>query len=85
MNTVLGPLLEIPTEERDLLLLTLRTYFSAGSITAAGEQLYCHRNTVRHRLMRIKQLTGRSVDDPLGAVELYLASQTMLCLPKPTD
>jgi hypothetical protein len=85
MHTVLGPLLKIAAEERDLLLLTLQTYFKVGSITEAGELLFCHRNTVRHRLMRIKQLTGRSVDDPLGAVELYLASQTVLCLPKPAE
>jgi hypothetical protein len=32
-----------------------------------------------------QQLTGRSVDDPLGAVETYIAMQTMLRLPKPAE
>jgi hypothetical protein len=82
MNNVLGPLLSTPVEERDLLLETLEAYFTAGSIVEAGKRLFCHRNTVRHRLSRIEQLTGRSVDDALGAVELYIAVQTMLRLPK---
>jgi DNA-binding PucR family transcriptional regulator len=81
----LGPLLDTPAEERDMLLQTLATYFAAGSIAEAGRRLYCHRNTVRHRLIRIKQLTGRSVDDALGAVELYIAVQTLLRLPKPPE
>jgi hypothetical protein len=85
MTTVLGPLLAVTPEERDTLLQTLHTYFAAGSITEAGARLYCHRNTVRHRLMRIKQLTGRSVDDPQGAVELYIASQAVRCLPNPIE
>jgi hypothetical protein len=29
--------------------------------------------------------TGRSVDNPLGAVELYIAMQTILRLPKPAE
>jgi DNA-binding PucR family transcriptional regulator len=85
MNNVLGPLLNTAAEERDSLLQTLEAYFTTGSITDAGKQLFCHRNTVRPRLTRIEQLTGRSVDDPLGAVELYIAMQTMLRLPKPAE
>jgi hypothetical protein len=85
MNNVLGPLLCTAPEERDLLLKTLEAYFTAGSIAEAGKRLFCHRNTVRHRLSRIELLTGRSVDDPSGAVELYIAIQTMLRLPKPPE
>ena len=85
MNTVLGPLLSIAAAERDMLLQTLEVYFAAGSIGEAGKRLFCHRNTVRHRLIRIEQLTGRSVDNPLGAVELYIAMQTILRLPKPAE
>jgi hypothetical protein len=83
MNNVLGSLLHTRAEDRDLLLETLETYFAAGSIAEAAKRLFCHRNTVRHRLSRIEELTGRSVDDPLGGVELYIAMQTMLHLPKP--
>jgi DNA-binding PucR family transcriptional regulator len=83
MNNVLGPLLNTAAEERDLLLDTLETYFIAGSMAEAAKRLFCHRNTVRHRLSRIEDLTGRSVDNPSGAVELYIAIQTMLRLPNP--
>jgi len=85
MNNVLGPLLNTAAEERDLLLETLETYFTAGSIAEVAKRLFCHRNTVRHRLSRIEDLTGRSVDNPSGAVELYIAIQTMLRLPNPPD
>ena len=85
MNNVLGPLLKTGAEERELLLQPLETYFTAGSIAEAAKRLFCHRNTVRHRLSRIEDLTGRSVDNPSGAVELYIAMQTMLRLPKPPD
>jgi hypothetical protein len=85
MNNILGSMLSIATEERDLLLETLDAYFTTGSIVEAGKRLFCHRNTVRHRLSRIEQLTGRSVDDAAGAVELYIAVQTMLRLPKPPE
>jgi hypothetical protein len=85
MKNVLGPLMEIAEDERTALLKTLEAYFAVGSVAGAGERLYCHRNTVRHRLHRIEQLTGRSVDDPLGAVELYVALQIMLRLPAPTE
>jgi len=85
MNNVLGPLLNTAAEERDLLLETLETYFTAGSIAEVAKRLFCHRNTVRHRLSRIEDLTGRSVDNPSGAVELYIAIQSMLRLPNPPD
>ena len=85
MNNVLGPLLNIAAEERDLLLETLETYFVAGSMAETAKRLFCHRNTVRHRLSRIEDLTGRSVDNPSGAVELYIAIQTLLRLPKLPD
>ena len=84
MKNVLGPLLEIVEDERTVLLKTLEIYFEVGSVNGTGERLFCHRNTVRHRLHRIEQLTGRSVDDPLGTAELYFALQIMLRIPTPT-
>ncbi|WP_222192720.1 PucR family transcriptional regulator [Modestobacter italicus] len=61
----LGRLLDLSGEERDVLLDTLTAFLAAdGSPTRAADQLYCHRNTVMHRLRRIEQVTGRSVTDP---------------------
>ena len=79
---VLGPLLEINPDEREMLLHTLATYYAVrGSATEAGKRLYCHPNTVRHRLRRIERQTRRSLDDPLASAELYVAMEALRRLP----
>jgi DNA-binding PucR family transcriptional regulator len=40
---------------------------------AAAEKLHLHRNTVRYRLRRVEELTGRSLAEPTGVAELHLA------------
>ena len=81
---VLGPLLEINPDEREMLLHTLATYFAVqGSAAEAGRRLYCHPNTVRHRLRRIERQTGRSLDDPLASAELCVALEALRRLPDP--
>ena len=58
-KTILGPLLDINPDERDMLLNTLAAFFAfQGSAIEAGKHLYCHPNTVRHRLHRIERQTG---------------------------
>ncbi len=81
---VLGPLLQIPPGEREMLLDTLGTYFAAGgSAIEAGKRLYCHPNTVRHRLRRIEQQTGRLLQDPRSCGELLVALEALRRLPEP--
>ncbi len=76
VRTVLGGLDDLPGEDRDLLLQTLRTWLaSGGSANDAAERLYCHPNTVRHRLRRIEERTGRSLTDPRSLTELCLAAE----------
>ena len=82
---VLGPLLQIPPGEREMLLDTLETYFAArGSAIEAGKRLYCHPNTVRHRLHRIERQTGRLLHDPRSCGELLVALEALRRLPEPT-
>jgi DNA-binding PucR family transcriptional regulator len=70
----LGRLLELPEDERSVLLGTLAAFLAAdGSPTRAADELYCHRNTVMHRLRRIEQVTGRSVGDPRSRLLWQLA------------
>ncbi|WP_420891377.1 helix-turn-helix domain-containing protein [Mycobacterium riyadhense] len=52
-----------------------------GAINAAAEQLYCHPNTIRHRLHRIEERTGRSTAHPRELAELCLAFEIDLQLP----
>jgi DNA-binding PucR family transcriptional regulator len=46
---------------------------SDGSPTRAADELYCHRNTVMHRLRRIEQVTGGKVADPRARLQWQLA------------
>jgi DNA-binding PucR family transcriptional regulator len=79
---VLGPVLGLPAEDRSVLLETLGAYFAqAGSAERAAEALYCHPNTVRYRLRRIQELTGRSLTEPRGIAELASAAYVMNLAP----
>jgi hypothetical protein len=83
-KTILGPLLEINPDERDMLLNTLAAFFAfQGSAIEAGKHLYCHPNTVRHRLRRVERHTGRSLQDPRSSAELFVALETLRRLPEP--
>ena len=77
-RTVLGPVLDLPEHDRTLLLDTLQAWFDAGgSATEAGKRIYCHPNTVRYRLRRVQDYTGRSLDDPRAAAELLTALDSL--------
>jgi PucR C-terminal helix-turn-helix domain/GGDEF-like domain len=75
-QAVLGSLNRLPDEERTVLVGTLRTWLaSGGSVDAAAKTLFCHPNTVRYRLNRVAERTGRSLTDPQAVTELTLALQ----------
>lgn len=74
---VLADLLALPVAERDVLLATLRAWFTEhGSARDAAERLFVHPNTVRYRIRRVQELTGRDLSDPRGIAELYLAVES---------
>ena len=74
-DQVLGPVLGLPAEDRTTLLETLDAYLdNDGSAERAAESLYCHPNTVRYRLRRLQELTGRSLSDPRSVAELATAA-----------
>jgi hypothetical protein len=73
-RTVLGPVLDLPAQDRSSLLGTLQAWFDAGgSAVETGKRIYCHPNTVRYRLRRLQEHTGRSLDDPRAVAELLAA------------
>jgi phosphoglycolate phosphatase-like HAD superfamily hydrolase len=81
-RTVLGPVLELPTPDRSTLLDTLRAWFEAGgSAVETGRRIYCHPNTVRYRLRRLQEHTGRSLDDPRAVAELLAALDALRLIP----
>lgn len=75
---VLGPILALPAEDRVALLQTLQAYVDhAGSAESAGRALHCHPNTIRYRLNRVRELTGRSLSDPRSLAELVTATDAV--------
>ncbi|QWF84936.1 PucR family transcriptional regulator [Amycolatopsis sp. CA-230715] len=82
-ENVFSAVLDLPPEEREVLLDTLHGYFaSGGSADAAARTLHCHANTVRYRLRRIRELTGRSLTDPGELAELVSAAQALRLNPE---
>ncbi|MCW4354442.1 helix-turn-helix domain-containing protein [Hoyosella sp. YIM 151337] len=78
---ILGPVLSLPQPERDDLIDVLHAWFRCGgSAAAVADALHCHRNTVRYRLRKIRDVTGRDTTDPAQSAELYLALQAVLLL-----
>ena len=74
VHAVLGRLLELPPEDREVTLQTARAWLEAdGSTSAAAERLFVHRNTVRYRLRRFEEFTGRDLAKPVQAAEAYVA------------
>ncbi|KAA1251409.1 PucR family transcriptional regulator [Mycobacterium simiae] len=80
--SVIGRLDTLPAEERSTLLETFQAWLQAGgSANDTAAKIYCHPNTVRHRLHRIERLTGRSLSRPNDLAELRLAFEVQKRLP----
>ena len=81
-SLLLARLDKLPVEERTVLLGTFQTWLDAGgSANDTAANIYCHPNTVRHRLHRIEELTGRSLSRPRDLAELCLAFEIERRLP----
>jgi hypothetical protein len=73
-SPVMESFADLSNEEREILLETFRAWRDHdGSIRTVGEMLFCHPNTVRYRMHRIEQRTGRSMTRPCDVAELCLA------------
>lgn len=71
---VLGPVLDLPEDDRRVLIDTAFAWIDCnGSTSRTAELLHYHRNTVRYRLRRLEELSGRSFSDPRGTAELFAA------------
>jgi PucR C-terminal helix-turn-helix domain/GGDEF-like domain/GAF domain len=67
---------DLPEDERETLCETFRVWQdNDASVRRTAEVLFCHPNTVRHRLRRIEKHTGRSLSRPKDVAELCLASE----------
>jgi sugar diacid utilization regulator len=74
VGAVLDGFGDLADEDREMLFETYRVWQDTdASANAAAERLFCHPNTVRHRLRRIEKRTGRSLSRPRDVAELCLA------------
>jgi DNA-binding PucR family transcriptional regulator len=65
---------ELADNEWEILFETFRVWLeNDGSLRTAADLLFCHPNTVRYRLHRIEQRTGRCLSRARDIAELCLA------------
>ncbi|HEX3692443.1 MAG TPA: PucR family transcriptional regulator ligand-binding domain-containing protein [Solirubrobacteraceae bacterium] len=73
-RSVLGPVEEDEGEYGDELLRSLDVFIeNNGHWERAAQTLYCHRHTLRYRIKRVEQLTGRDFSQARDRIEFWLA------------
>jgi len=73
-DRLIGPLLAYDERHRAELLPTLREFLAcSGSWNACAATMYVHVNTVRYRIRRIEELTGRDLSCLDDQVDFFLA------------
>jgi purine catabolism regulator len=73
-DSVLGPLEEGSGEYGDELIRSLEAFIEQnGQWERAARELYCHRHTLRYRIRRVEQLTGRDLSNARDRIEFWLA------------
>ncbi|MER6993297.1 helix-turn-helix domain-containing protein [Saccharopolyspora hirsuta] len=77
-RTLLGPVLDHDERRGSDLLPSLAVYLDAGGRwQEAAQRLHVHINTLRHRMSRVEELTGRSLSSTADRVDLFLALRAL--------
>ena len=72
-DSVLGPL-EDENQYGDELIRSLEAFIEQnGQWERAARKLYCHRHTLRYRIRRVEELTGRDLSSARDRIEIWLA------------
>jgi sugar diacid utilization regulator len=75
---VLGPILDYDREHSTHLLETLNAYLAEDlNLGQTAKRLYCHPKTVRYRLDRARDLTGRDLTSQRDCFDIQLALRMM--------
>jgi sugar diacid utilization regulator len=81
VNEWLGALVEHDRDHRSELVRTLGVYLdSGGNYDRTADALIIHRSTLRYRLGRIRELSGRDVADPDSRLNLHVAIRARAAL-----
>jgi purine catabolism regulatory family protein/PucR-like helix-turn-helix protein/diguanylate cyclase with GGDEF domain len=73
-DSVLGPIEDGEGEYGGELLKSLEAFLEQnGQWEKAARDLFCHRHTLRYRIRRVEQLTGRDLSSARDRIEFWLA------------
>jgi PucR family transcriptional regulator, purine catabolism regulatory protein len=73
-DSILGPIEAGEGAYGGELMRSLEAFIECnGQWERAARQLYCHRHTLRYRVRRIEELTGRSLDSARDRIDFWLA------------
>lgn len=77
-RTVLGGVLDSDRDRGTELVATLRAFLDGGGRwQETADALHVHINTLRHRMKRVEELTGRSLASTADRVDLFLALRAL--------
>src|SRR5680860_1720883 len=75
-DSVLGPIQEGDEEYGGELLRSLDAFIEQnGQWERAARKVYCHRHTLRYRMRKVEELTGRDLSRAQDRIEFWLALQ----------
>lgn len=84
-DSLLGPIEEYDAQRGTELLPTLEAFLaSGGKWGATAQELHIHVNTLRHRLARCEELTGRDLSSMDDRVDFYIALRARSTGPQST-
>jgi PucR family transcriptional regulator, purine catabolism regulatory protein len=73
-DSILSPIEEGEGAYGGELMRSLEAFIECnGQWEKAARQLYCHRHTLRYRIRRVEELTGRSLDSARDRIDFWLA------------
>jgi purine catabolism regulator len=73
-DSILGPIQAAEGTYGGELMRSLETFIECnGQWEKAARRLYCHRHTLRYRIRRVEELTGRSLDSARDRIDFWLA------------
>ena len=76
-DSLLGPIEQYDAQRGTELLATLEAFLSSGGKwESTAQELHVHVNTLRHRIGRCEELTGRDLGSMDDWVDFYIALRT---------
>lgn len=73
-NEVLSPIIQYEKKAHTQLMETMWAYFECDcNLQRTADKLFSHKNTVKYRLQRVEQLTGKSFSNRYQSQEIYNA------------